>query len=121
MRLNLGWRMSTALSDLIPLRDTSAWSGYDSIKIIPRVYGRTTVEPIRYSENGLTFVLADHAVQGVDSVTLDGTELSGWRWRNGADLTGHPVAYLTLSAAPSATSTIAVTVRAIRKSGGHHQ
>lgn len=101
----------TALSDLIPLRDTSAWPGYDSIKIIPRVYGRATVKPIRYSDNKLTYVLADHALQGVDSVTLDGTELSGWRWRNGADLTGHAVAYLTLAAAPSATSTIAVTVR----------
>jgi hypothetical protein len=105
--------MSTALSDLIPLRDTSAWAGYDSIAIIPRIYGRATVAPIRYSENGLTFVLADHALQGVDSVTLDGTELSGWRWRNGADLTGHAVALIDLSAAPDSGSVLAATVRGL--------
>lgn len=105
--------MSAALSDIVPLRDTSAWPGYDSIKIIPRVYGRATVEPIRYSDNKLTYVLADHALQGVDSVTLDGTELSGWRWRNGADMTGHAVALIDLSAVPDSGSSLVATVRGL--------
>lgn len=105
--------MSGALSDLVPLRDTSAWPGYDSIKTIPRVYGRATIEPIRYSDNRLTYVLADHAMQGVDSVTLDGAELSGWRWRNGADLTGHAVALIDLSSAPDSGSVLAATVRGL--------
>lgn len=105
--------MSATLSDAIPLRDTSAWPGYDSIQIIPRVYGTTTVAPIRYSENGLTFVLSDHALQGVDTVTVDGAALSGWRWRNGADLTGHAAAFLDLSEAPDSSATLSVKVRGL--------
>lgn len=105
--------MSGTLSDLIPLRDTSAWPGYDSIAIIPRVYGRATIAPIRYSENGLTFVLADHALQGVDAVTVDGEALSGWRWRNGADMTGHAVAFIDLSEAPASGVELAATVRGL--------
>lgn len=105
--------MTRPLSDPVQLRDNSAWPGYDSIAIIPRVYGRATLSPIRYADHGLTYVIADHALSGVDSVALDGEELSGWRWRNGADVTGHAVAFLDLSAVPAASADLAVTVRGL--------
>lgn len=105
--------MLRPLSDLVPLRDTSVWPGYDSIEIIPRVYGRATVGALRYSETGTTLVLADHALQGVDAVTVDGEPLDGWRWRNGADLTGHAVAYLELPEAPDTTAEVSATVRGL--------
>lgn len=88
------------LSDGVPLRDTSVWAGYASLAILPRIYGRARVAPIAYNATGTLYVLADHALMGVDAVTLDGASLPGWTWRNGADSTGHGVAFLQLAAAP---------------------
>ena len=105
--------MTRPLSDSITLRDTSVWPGYDSIKIIPRVYGRAAVAPIRYSETGTTLVLADHALHGVDAVTVDGATMDGWRWKNGADLTGHAVAFLELPEAPDTSAVVSATVRGL--------
>lgn len=106
--------MIRPLSDPVPLRDTSAWPGYDSIEIIPRVYGRATVGALRYSETGTTLVLADHALQGVDAVTVAaGEALDGWRWRNGADVTGHAVSFLELPKALDTGVDITADVRGL--------
>lgn len=88
------------LADPLDLRDTSVWPGYDQIAIIPRVYGRTRVSGLRYAAHGKTYVLADHALAGVDAVYDGGVAIAGWRHDNGADLTGHAVAFLQLSAVP---------------------
>lgn len=100
------------LSDLLPLRDTSALPGYDSIQIIQRVYGRARVKPIRYNEAGTLFVVADHPIDGVDSVTLNDTAID-FRWRNGADMTGHAVAFLELASAPDSSAKLAADVRGL--------
>lgn len=105
--------MTRPLSDSITLRDTSAWPGYDSIEIIPRVYGRATVGALRYSENGTTMVLADHALQGVDSVTAAGEPLLGAELRNGADVTGHAVAFLDIPEALDTGVDITADVRGL--------
>lgn len=105
--------MTRPLSDPIPLRDTSAWPGYDAVTIIPRVYGRARVKPIRYNAAGTVFVVADHAIAGVDAVTLDDRAYTGWRWRNGADLTGHACAFLELAEAPDTSADLAATVRGL--------
>ncbi|MDG4595475.1 MAG: phage tail protein [Candidatus Contendobacter sp.] len=105
--------MTRPLSDPMPLRDTSAWPGYDAVLILPRVYGRTRIKPIRYNAAGTVFVVADHAIAGVDAVTLDGRAHNGWRWRNGADLTGHAVAFLELAEAPDSSATLVATVRGL--------
>ena len=104
--------MTRPLSDLIPLRTTSVWPGYGSIEIIPRVYGRARVSPIRYNTAGTQYVLADHALAGVDAVTLDGKSLPGWTWQNGFDMTGHASAFLQLSSAPE-SGVLAATVRGL--------
>lgn len=104
--------MTRPLSDLLPLRDTSSWPGYDSLKVIPRVYGRARIAPIRYNDAGTVFVLADHPIVGVDSVTLNGSPVD-FRWRNGADMTGHSVAFLELATAPDTSAKLAVEVRGL--------
>lgn len=103
----------TALADPLPLRDTSAWPGYDAITILPRVYGRARVKPLRYDESGTLYVLADHALSGVDAVTVDDQPVSGFRWRNGADVTGHAVALLELASAPDTSANLVAEVRGL--------
>lgn len=88
------------LSDPLPLRDTSVWPGYTELQILPRVYGRARVAGVRYAEHNHLYVLADHALAGVDAVYDDGAPIAGWVHRNGADLTGHAAALLQLSAPP---------------------
>lgn len=105
--------MTRPLSDLVPLRDTSAWAGYDAIAIIPRVYGRATVGMLRYNDAGTLYVVADHAIAGVDSVTVDGEKTDGYRWRNGADTSGHAVAFLELAEAPDSSAELAAEVRGL--------
>lgn len=100
------------LSDPIPLRDTSAWPGYDAITILPRIYGRAEVTPIRYSEAGTLSIVADHPIAGIDAVTLDGQPID-YRWRNGADLTGHAVAFLELASAPDSSAALVASVRGL--------
>lgn len=89
------------LADPLPLRDTSVWPGYPELQILPRVYGRTRVTGIRYAEHNRLYVLADHALAGVDAVYDDGAPIAGWVHRNGADLTGHAVAFLQVAAPPN--------------------
>ena len=84
----------TAFTDTLPLRTTAAWSGFRAVRVIPHRYGETAGELIQYDQGRQLFVWCDHAVQSIDSVTIDGQNASGWRWYNGADSTGHPCAFV---------------------------
>lgn len=101
----------TPLSDPLPLRETSAWPGYGEKARIPWVFGRATVKALRYSASNRMFVLADHALDGVDAVTVNARPITGWNWRNGADVTGHAVAFLELAEDPGSTAVVAARVR----------
>ena len=90
----------TRLIDPLPLRSTTVWPGYEADAIIPRVYGRARVPGRRYAVHGTTYALADHALAGVDAVYDDGAPVAGWRHDNGADSTGHAVAFVRLEKAP---------------------
>ena len=90
----------TRLIDPLPLRSTTVWPGYEADAIIPRVYGRARVPGRRYAEHGKTYVLADHALEGADAIYDDGEPIAGWRHDNGADSTGHAVAFVRLEKAP---------------------
>jgi len=104
--------MSRTLSDPVTLRDTSAWPGYDAIEIIPRVYGRARVKPLRHNETGTAFAVADHAVEAVDSVTLDGEPVA-FKWWNGSDGSGHACAFIALPEAPDTGARLAAEVRGL--------
>ena len=56
--------------------------------------------------------MADHAIAGVDAVTVDG-EATDYRWRNGADTTGHAVGFLELAEAPDSSADLAAEVRGL--------
>lgn len=104
--------MIAPLSDPLPLRLTTVWPDYETEAVIPWIFGRARVTPLRYDVSGRRFVLADHALAGVDSVTLDDAPIAGWSFANGADSTGHACAFLEL-AEPPGTKKLAAEVRGL--------
>lgn len=111
MEVTIPRRAPIALSDQLPLRKTTAWGQYKDVRLIPHVYGRTTVDPVPYDKDGYLFVLADHSIQGVDRVEREGTPIAAFDFRNEPDDTGHGVAVLELSEALTSGETLAVDVR----------
>lgn len=105
--------MTRPLSDPLPLRDTSAWPGYVTVEVIPWVFGRATVKPLRYNAAGTRFVLADHALADVYGVTVNGEDAGGWAWSNGADAPGHAVAFLDFATAPDSSDEIVADVQGL--------
>lgn len=101
----------TVLSDPLPLRTSAVWEDATAL-ILPWVFGRTTLKAVAYPFKPRTYVLADHALTGVDTVTVNGDKIAGWRQRNGYDVTGHAVAFLDLAADPG-TATVAAQVRGL--------
>lgn len=87
----------TAFTDPLPLRTTAAWAGFRAVRVIPHRYGETAGELIQYDQARQLFVWSDHAVQAIDSVTVDDQNATGWRWYNGADSTGKPVGFVEFS------------------------
>lgn len=82
------------LTDLLPLRSSAVWREFASVEPIPIRYGRTAGRCVPYSTDRATWVWADHPVQGIDTVTIDGAEVSNWEHRNGLDSTGRAVAFV---------------------------
>jgi len=92
------------LSRPVPLRDTTAWGRFASVRTLPRVYGRAIVEPVPYDDTGRLFVVADHPIGGIASVSRDGVPVTAWRLRHAPDATGRTVAFLELQTAISKES-----------------
>ncbi len=82
---------------IIDLRETTAWGVYRSQEVIPIVLGHTTVRPLEYSADRKQFVLADHAIGGVDAVFRNQQPEPAFTWRNAADSAGATVALLELA------------------------
>ncbi len=99
----------TPLSDPLPLRTSAVW-GDAGRAILPWVFGRTTVAGVRYQPR--VYLLADHALAGVDAVSVAGKPVAGWQWRNGSDNTGHAAAWLELAEDPG-TNPVAAQVRGL--------
>lgn len=107
--------MYLPLSRAIPLRDSTVWGRFASIQAIPRIYGRATVAPVPYDDTGRLFVVADHPVQTVVSVSTDNQPVSAYRLYHQADSTGKTVAFLELQTAITIGSTaLAVTVEGMQ-------
>ncbi len=100
------------LSDPVPLLDTSAWPGYENIEILPRIYGAAWVRPIAADESGRSFVIAGHAAEVVESVTLDGKP-TAFQWRNGLDPAGRPAAFVDLARRAPSGAKLAARVRGL--------
>lgn len=93
------------LSDPLPLRDTTVWPHSGPQTLLPIVVGQATVTAIPYPAVARRYVLADHALAGVDAVYDDGVAIAGWRHVNGVDLTDHAVAFLDLATTPAGAVT----------------
>lgn len=99
------------LSDTVPLRSSSAWPKFAKPEPLPVVYGRCTVPTIQYDPTRKFWLVADHAIAGVDAVLIDGKAEKTYAWRNTTDPTGHPVALIELGSALPASGKLAVSLR----------
>lgn len=103
--------MPRSLSDPLPLRSSAAWPLFAKPEPLPVVYGRCTVPAIQFDSTRKFWLVADHAIGGVDAAWIDGHAEPVFAWRNGVDVTGHPVALVELGQALASTATLTATVR----------
>jgi len=87
-----------ALTDPLPLRQNVVWGTFPSTAAvcIPHRYGVVGGALVQYDRQRTQFVWADHAVESIDAVLVNGVPASGWTWANVKDVTGHPVAMVTM-------------------------
>jgi hypothetical protein len=100
--------MRRLLSDPLPLRTTIDLGDYREPRYLPHVYGRVTLDPVPLDHSGREWLLADHAIRGVESVVMDDARTDGWQWVNRVDAAGHPIAILRTAQKPERS--LAVTV-----------
>lgn len=103
--------MAIPLSDLVPLRTSAVWPAFAKPEPLPVVYGRCTVPVVQFDVTRKFWLVADHAIAGVDAVYRDGKPEKAYAWRNGIDPTGHPVALVELATALASGADLAVAVR----------
>lgn len=107
--------MYLPLSRNIPLRDSTAWGSFASVQTIPRIYGRATVAPVPYDDTGRLFVVADHPVQGIVTVTADTVPVTAYRLYHQPDSTGKTVAFLELQTPVTiGTTALSATVEGLQ-------
>lgn len=105
------------LTDTVPLRTSVVWGGYKAVLPLPVVYGRAVLSPVPYDATGRRFVLADHAIAGVDKVWRDDAPTTAWAFANGVDSTGQAVAFLELALPLAEGERLAVALRGKRHAG----
>lgn len=100
-----------AFTDKVPLRTTVVWGGFKDVRAIPHRYGKTAGELLQYDTARRLFVWADHPVQGVDQVSIDGAPATGWTAYNAKDSSGAPVAFVEFTAPVDVGATVVATGR----------
>lgn len=91
-------------TDQITLRKSSALGSFSADSYLPIRYGRTAGKCARMNSRGTRWLWADHAVDGVDEVRLDGLKVTGWGFANEIDASGRAIAVITLLEPSSAES-----------------
>lgn len=99
------------LSDPIPLRTTAAWPAFARPEPLPVVYGSCLVPAVQFDRTRNYWLVADHAIAGVDTVYRDGKAEKTYAWRNAVDSAGHPVALVELGEPLATTETLTARVR----------
>jgi hypothetical protein len=100
-----------SITDLLPLRDSTAWNAYREARPIPHRYGECGGEPIQYDASRRLWVWADHPSLAVDAVLVDGLPVTNWRWRNAVDSTDQAVTFVEFTEAVEESSSIVVRGR----------
>ena len=98
------------LSMPLPLRTTAVWGEFGEIQPLPWAYGRCDVVPVVYTQDRTQWLVADHAIAGVDGVRVGDADAT-FVWRNAADSSGHAVALVELATAPESGAAISVALR----------
>lgn len=93
---DFGMNYHIPLSSTVPLRLTCEWGKYKSIVPLPHIYGDFSTEPIPYLDTEDEYVIADHPILTVTEVYVNDEEIQGYEWRNGSDVTGRGVSFLTV-------------------------
>ena len=102
--------MSYSYTSIVPLRRSSVWPKYTDDYVLPVVYGEVSLEVKPYDEEGALWFIADHPIESVDSVSVDGAEISSYKLQNGIDNTGKPVSVVEISP-PAVGKTVIASVR----------
>jgi len=89
-------------TDPIILRKSSALGSFSDDAYLPIRYGRTAGKCARMNAAGTRWLWADHAVDGVDAVKLNGLKITGWVFANETDTSGRAIAVITLTEAADA-------------------
>ncbi len=84
-----------ALNDPVPLRENLDWGTFGTAVYLPHRYGAVGGQLIQYDRARLNFVWADHFVESIDSVLVNGVQATDWTWANVIDVTGQAVAMVT--------------------------
>jgi hypothetical protein len=100
-----------ALSDPLPLRKTTLWPAFAAPETLPVVYGRCTVGAVQFDATRKFWLVADHAIAGVEAVYRDGRPELTYAWRNAVDPTDHPAAVIELSEPLAVGASLTATLR----------
>jgi hypothetical protein len=98
------------LTDPLPLRRSTELPRYRTDTLLPWCYGRVTIAPVPLDDAGLEWLLADHAIAGVERVTVAGKAIDGWQLVQRLDATGHPIATLRLTQPPKDGAPLAAAI-----------
>ena len=103
--------MPIPMSDPMPLRTTAAWPKFAKPEPLPHVYGRCSVPMVQFDQTRKVWLIADHAIGGVDSVLRDRKDEKSYSFRNAVDSAGHPVALIELASPLKSGESLSATVR----------
>ena len=98
-------------TDPIPLRMSTEWPEYPAVYALSQVYGRVTMKPQPYDSTGALWLIAGHAIAGIDAVSVKGQTIDGYALQNGTDPLGKPVSVLELATPVESRDQIIITLR----------
>jgi len=102
------------LSSVLPLRRTSAWGTFAVDQALPDVFGRCRVTPVPADRYGYSFCLADHSIDGIESVTRDNAPYYAYKLEHKQDASGKVIAWLTLNDPLKTNEQLAAVIRGKR-------
>ena len=105
------------LTQPIPLRTTAALLNFAGLVSIPHIYGTVTINPLKYRSDGRQWLIADHGIQAIEQVSVNGESISSYQLTNTTDTAGHSIALLETFDSLDDGESIRATVRGKEDNG----
>jgi len=99
------------LTELIPLRTTTALGEYTDIQALPRIAGHAILSPVRYDKSGHLWLICDAPIEGIDWVEHKGQRITAWALQQDVDPTGRAVSVLETQVQVEAPADLRIKVR----------